>query len=136
MTRNETGHSPLSRRCAGRVDSRGAGRSPGILDPLSERETRDLYECIEWAGTQSWSNGRVGLNGISYFSMNAWQAAAMRPPHLAAVCAWEGETDWYRDVTHHGGIYTRAASRRSRTGTAEVTRLSLCRSWHFGPSHR
>ena len=32
-----------------RVDSRGAGRSPGVLDPFSPRETRDLYECIEWA---------------------------------------------------------------------------------------
>ena len=89
-----------------RVDSRGAGRSPGYLDPLSERETRDLYECIEWAGIQPWSNGRVGLNGISYFSMNAWQAAALSPPHLAAVCLWEGATDWYRDVTYHGGIYS------------------------------
>lgn len=47
-----------------------------------------------------------GLNGISYYSINAWQVAALRPPHLAAVCAWEGATDWYRDVTYHGGIYT------------------------------
>jgi len=35
-----------------RVDSRGAGRSPGFLDPFSARETRDFYQCIEWAGTQ------------------------------------------------------------------------------------
>ncbi|MET7486753.1 CocE/NonD family hydrolase [Streptomyces sp. NPDC005538] len=89
-----------------RVDSRGAGRSPGFLDPLSARETRDLYECVEWAGNQSWSNGRVGLNGISYFSMNAWQVAALRPPHLAAVCVWEGAADWYRDVTYHGGVHS------------------------------
>jgi uncharacterized protein len=34
-----------------RVDSRGAGRSPGFLDPLSDREIRDMYECVEWAGT-------------------------------------------------------------------------------------
>jgi X-Pro dipeptidyl-peptidase (S15 family) len=34
---------------------------------------------------QPWSNGKVGLNGISYFSMNAWQVAALQPPHLAAV---------------------------------------------------
>src|SRR5215469_2266102 len=32
-----------------RVDSRGAGRSPGYLDPWSRRETRDLYEAVEWA---------------------------------------------------------------------------------------
>jgi hypothetical protein len=43
-----------------RVDSRGAGRSPGYLDIFSPREIQDYYECIEWAGTQPWSNGRVG----------------------------------------------------------------------------
>lgn len=87
-----------------RVDSRGAGRSPGLLDPLSVRETRDLYQCIEWAGTQPWSNGKVGLLGISYYAINQWQVASLQPPHLAAICPWEGAADWYRDMTHHGGI--------------------------------
>lgn len=89
-----------------RVDSRGAGRSPGFIDPYSPRETRDLYECIEWAGVQEWSNGRVGLAGISYYAINQWQVAALQPPHLAAICPWEGAVDWYRDSTHHGGILT------------------------------
>ena len=89
-----------------RVDSRGAGRSPGRLDVWSPRETQDFYECIEWAARQPWSNGNVGLNGISYFAMNQWQVAALQPPHLAAMCVWEGASDWYREVTHHGGIYT------------------------------
>ena len=87
-----------------RVDSRGAGRSPGYLDPVSPRETRDLYNCIEWAGTQPWSNGKVGLNGISYYAWNQWHVAALQPPHLAAICPWEGAADWYRDMTYHGGI--------------------------------
>jgi uncharacterized protein len=87
-----------------RVDSRGAGRSPGYLDPFSPRETRDLYECIEWAAAQPWSNGKVGLCGISYYAMNQWQVAALHPPHLAAMCVWEGAADFYRDASHHGGI--------------------------------
>lgn len=87
-----------------RVDSRGAGRSPGRVDHFSPRETDDFCECIEWAGTQSWSNGKVGLSGISYYAMNQWQVAARRPPHLAAMCPWEGASDWYRDATHHGGM--------------------------------
>jgi uncharacterized protein len=87
-----------------RVDSRGAGRSPGAIDPFSQRETRDLYECIEWAGTQPWSNGKVGLAGISYYAINQWHVAALQPPHLAAICPWEGAADFYRDMTHHGGI--------------------------------
>jgi predicted acyl esterase len=87
-----------------RVDSRGAGRSPGFIDPFSPRETRDFYQCIEWAGVQPWSNGKVGLNGISYYAINQWHVASLQPPHLAALCIWEGAADWYRDMTHHGGI--------------------------------
>ncbi len=87
-----------------RVDSRGAGRSPGFIDPFSPRETKDFYQCIEWAGVQEWSSGKVGLNGISYYGINQWQVASLRPPHLAALCIWEGAADWYRDMTHHGGI--------------------------------
>jgi hypothetical protein len=87
-----------------RVDSRGAGRSPGFLDVWSAREAQDLYECIEWAGAQSWSNGKVGINGISYYAMNQWQVGALRPPHLAALCIWEGSSDFYRELYRHGGI--------------------------------
>lgn len=87
-----------------RVDSRGAGRSPGFIDPFSPRETQDFYDCIEWAGVQPWSSGKVGLNGISYYGINQWQVASRQPPHLAAMCIWEGAADWYRDMTHHGGI--------------------------------
>jgi predicted acyl esterase len=87
-----------------RVDSRGAGRSPGVIDCWSARETRDFYDCIEWAGTQPWSNGKVGINGISYYAMNQWTVGALRPPHLAAMCVWEGSSDYYRELSRHGGI--------------------------------
>ncbi len=87
-----------------RVDSRGTGCSPGYVDHFSPRETKDFYDCIEWAGVQSWSNGKVGLNGISYYGINQWHVASLQPPHLAAMCVWEGAADWYRDMTHHGGI--------------------------------
>jgi uncharacterized protein len=87
-----------------RVDSRGAGRSTGYLDVFSPRETRDFYLCIEWAGTQPWSSGKVGLLGISYYAINQWHVASLHPPHLTAICPWEGAADWYRDMTRHGGI--------------------------------
>src|SRR6202043_2247981 len=87
-----------------RVDSRGAGRSPGVIDCWSPREAQDFHDCIEWAAAQSWCNGKVGLNGISYYAMNQWQVASLQPPHLTAMCVWEGAADWYRDMTHHGGI--------------------------------
>jgi len=86
------------------VDSRGSGKSPGYLDPRSPREIVDYYEVIEWAAQQPWSNGKVGLLGISYYAVTQWRVATLRPPHLAAICPWEGYVDYYRDSTHHGGI--------------------------------
>lgn len=87
-----------------RVDSRGTGRSPGYVDHFSTRETKDFHDCIEWAGVQPWSSGKVGINGVSYYGINQWHVASLQPPHLAAMCIWEGSADWYRDMTHHGGI--------------------------------
>src|SRR5262252_7557979 len=87
-----------------RVDSRGAGWSPGVMDPNSDREVADLYQCIEWAGNEPWSNGKVGMLGISYYASNQWRVAVHRPPHLAAIIPWEGQNDRYRDSGYHGGI--------------------------------
>ena len=41
-----------------RVDSRGAGRSPGYLEVWSPRETRDFYDCIEWRAFNPGATGR------------------------------------------------------------------------------
>ncbi|QRY53111.1 CocE/NonD family hydrolase [Mycolicibacterium septicum] len=87
-----------------RIDTRGAGGSEGAIDIFSPRETQDLYTCIEWAGVQPWSNGKVGMLGISYLATNQWQVAALAPPHLAAICPWEGANDFYREYAKHGGI--------------------------------
>lgn len=87
-----------------RIDSRGAGRSPGRLCLFQERETLDLYECVEWAARQPWSDGKVGLSGISYLAINQWQVATRQPPSLVAMIPWEGAADYYRDATYHGGI--------------------------------
>jgi predicted acyl esterase len=87
-----------------RVDSRGAGRSPGYLNHNNARENRDFHDCIEWVAAQSWCSGKVGLNGISYYASSQWRVAALQPPHLAAICVWEGWVDYYRDSVRHGGI--------------------------------
>jgi len=124
-----------------RVDSRGTGRSPGFIDPWSPRETRDFHDCIEWAGVQPWSSGKVGLNGISYYAMNAWQVACLRPPHLTAMCTWEGSSDYYREATRHGGIFSRfltnwfpRAVHRSQHGLGERgPRSRATGDWVCGP---
>lgn len=124
-----------------RVDSRGTGHSPGFIDFWSPRETQDLYDCIEWAAAQPWCSGKVGLNGISYYAMNAWQVACLAPPHLTAMAAWEGAGDFYRDATRHGGImsmfltdWVPRAIRRAQFGVGErSTRSRVTGDWIAGP---
>jgi hypothetical protein len=87
-----------------RIDSRGAGRSPGFIDHWSVRESQDLHECVEWAAKERWSSGKVGLSGVSYFATNQWLVASRQPPHLVAMCIWEGFSDFYRDGCRNGGM--------------------------------
>ena len=83
---------------------RGTSGSMGKLEPLSLQEAHDYYDGIEWAGTQPWSTGKVGMNGVSYLAMCQWRVAQLSPPHLAAMIPWEGVSDLYREWSFHGGI--------------------------------
>ncbi|KGE18857.1 CocE/NonD family hydrolase [Paenibacillus wynnii] len=87
-----------------KIAARGSSNSEGDLYPWTETETQDYYEVIEWAGVQEWSDGNVGLNGVSYLAMTQWRVAAMNPPHLKAIIPWEGTSDLYREWYFHGGI--------------------------------
>lgn len=86
------------------ADLRGWGTSGGQPGVLTAQEGRDVHDLVEWAASQPWSNGRVGMNGVSYLAISQWMGAATRPPHLAAICPWEGFTDFYRDFARPGGI--------------------------------
>ena len=87
-----------------RIDARGSGKSPGQYEPWSLAEAVDFYDAIEWAAAQRWCNGKIGLLGISYFAINQWFVANLRPPSLKAIIPWEGFADLYRDALYHGGI--------------------------------
>jgi uncharacterized protein len=87
-----------------RVDARGAGRSPGHLENYSPREGLDLRDAVEWVADRPWCTGRIGTIGAGYYAVLQWMAAAHQPPHLRAICVWDGWADLYRDVARHGGI--------------------------------
>jgi len=87
-----------------RVDERGCGQSPGTLDSMSRATSDGFFDVVEWAADQSWSSGKVGLLGISYYAGSQWRVAARRPKGLAAIVPWEGMSDYYRDRVRHGGI--------------------------------
>ena len=85
------------------VDERGAGNSPGFFEQFSLQEAKDYYDAIEWAGTQEWSNGNVGLWGASYYAMAQYNVAQLQPPHLKAMVPIGGDLDSYRDYIYSGG---------------------------------
>lgn len=85
-------------------DPRGAWYSQGDLTFFSRQEAQDGYDLIEWIAAQPWSNGKVGMLGVSYLAISQWFIAATQPPSLAAICPWEGFSDVYREAFFHGGI--------------------------------
>ncbi|MEM1298713.1 MAG: CocE/NonD family hydrolase [Pseudomonadota bacterium] len=87
-----------------RVDSRGNGDSDGFMDDeYSPTELSDASEVIAWIAGQDWSNGAVGMMGISWGGFNALQLAALRPPALKAVISIASTADRYNDDIHYKG---------------------------------
>lgn len=84
------------------VDDRGMGKSPAV----GTGGAYDLYDGVEWAAKQKWSNGKVGMLGHSALAMRQWEVASMEkpPPHLKAIIPWGGFNDGPRDSTAPGGI--------------------------------
>ncbi len=86
------------------ADLRGAGTSDGVGTLFSAQEADDHHDLVEWVGTRPWCTGKVGLDGVSYLAISQYRVAATRPPHLAAMCPWEGFSDLYRDFARPGGV--------------------------------
>jgi uncharacterized protein len=86
------------------VDVRGAYMSQGNLQLFGTQNAEDGYDVIEFLASQPWCNGKVGMNGNSWYAIVQWSVAATQPPHLAAIAPWEGEFDIYRDEYLRDGI--------------------------------
>ncbi|MEZ2131824.1 MULTISPECIES: CocE/NonD family hydrolase [unclassified Sinorhizobium] len=85
-----------------RVDIRGSGESDGIIDgEYTELELANACELIAWIAAQPWSNGSVGMMGISWGGFNCLQVAALRPPALKAVISIASTVDRYNDDIHY-----------------------------------
>lgn len=86
------------------IDPRGAWRSGGDFHHNGQIEGEDCYDTIEFLADQSWSNGSVGMTGVSYLACIQYLVAPFNPPSLKALNPWEGFSDWYREFALHGGI--------------------------------
>jgi predicted acyl esterase len=92
------------------VDLRGFGGSGGCTDWGGPGEQADVKAAVEWAGSQPWSNGRVGVFGKSYDGWTGLMAIANRPEHLAAVVAMEPVYDGYRYLYTNGVRFTNSVA--------------------------
>ncbi len=84
------------------ANCRGTGGSGGVFGFFNAQERQDMYDLVEWAAAQPWSDGNVGMIGISYFAMTQMEAAVERPPHLKAIMPLAVTVDTYESSMHHG----------------------------------
>ncbi len=85
------------------VDVRGTGFSQGIFELFGDRERRDTFETIEWTKRQPWSNGKTGMNGVSYSAINQLYLAEEYPNAVDAIVPIEPGSDLTRDLIAPGG---------------------------------
>jgi putative CocE/NonD family hydrolase len=86
------------------VTMRGAGCSDGTLQLFDPQAPADGAAAVEWAARQTWSDGRVGMFGLSYPGIAQLGVAEQRPPHLRAIAPFQFAADLYRDALYPGGI--------------------------------
>jgi predicted acyl esterase len=77
------------------MDLRGTGLSDGCLDHLGPKDAEDIKDVVEWAASQPWSNGRVGMTGHSYVGSTPSLAAAMDPAGLETIVPSAGLATMY-----------------------------------------
>jgi predicted acyl esterase len=106
------------------ADPRGAWLSEGEFHHNGRIEGEDCCDVIAWLAERSWSNGKVGMTGVSYLAAIQYLAASLRPPALAAINPWEGFSDWYREFAYHGGIPETGFTPRA----SDAIRYSLTRT--------
>ncbi|WP_028221399.1 CocE/NonD family hydrolase [Paraburkholderia oxyphila] len=86
---------------------RGSAKSEGHYG----EENTDHYDMIEWITQQPWSNGKVGMVGISGFAGEQWRAASQGHPALKAIfpydaCSAYGGMFGFRDFNPGGVVHT------------------------------
>ena len=85
-------------------DTRGRYSSEGEFYCFRD-EITDGYDTVEWAASQPWSSGKVGMYGASYVGATQWLAALARPPHLTAIVPNVTASNYHEGWTYQGGAF-------------------------------
>lgn len=86
-------------------DVRGTGDSEGCMEMMGPLERQDTYDLVQWIAQQDWSNGRVGMQGVSYVGTTPHEALVMAPPNLDTVVTVAGVTNQWRNTFQNGVPY-------------------------------
>jgi uncharacterized protein len=87
------------------ADLRGTGASFGTLKAeLGRQLVADVGSLANWIAAQPWSNGRVGVTGVSYSADIAMGSLALHNPHITAAAPLSYDFDPYEDIMRPGGI--------------------------------
>ncbi|HEX4364606.1 MAG TPA: CocE/NonD family hydrolase [Solirubrobacteraceae bacterium] len=87
------------------MDLRGTGLSSGCLNTLGPKDESDLRDTIEWAASQPWSNGRVGMIGHSYVGSTPLAATVLKPKGLVTIVPSAGLSSVYDHQWQDGVPY-------------------------------
>jgi uncharacterized protein len=87
------------------ADLRGTGASFGTLAAeLGSAMIADVGSLADWIAARPWSNGRVGVTGVSYAADAAMLSLALRNHHITAAAPISYDFDPYEDLARPGGI--------------------------------
>jgi uncharacterized protein len=91
-------------------DSRGRGKSEGEWHPFTLIDATDGYDVVEWAATQEWCTGSVGIEGLSYDGWIVMGTMSQEPPHLRAAVPFSAAGRWQEEIPYtHGCFQTNLA---------------------------
>ena len=86
------------------VNLRGTTCSGGAFEFMEDLQALDGYDVVELLARQTWSNGNVGMAGISYSGYSQLYVGATNPPHLDAITPSSPYSDTYSGILYPGGI--------------------------------
>ena len=123
------------------ANTRGSGKSDGGGSPKW-----DSFDLVEWAASQPWCDGQVGMVGLSAFAVAQFDAASLQAPHLKAIFpygahSWNKFRDLYPGGVMHPFLYlldalTVVHQQRGAPGDLTPQREALWREAMNNPDYR
>lgn len=83
---------------------RGTGNTGGCSDMNGPLDAAILDQVLSWLGTQAWSNGNIGMYGLSSPGSTPWVAAGTGNPYLKTIVPIAGINDQFRYNVYNGSF--------------------------------